>query len=448
MERQSLFVVLSVAVGFTAACSPDRPTAPPAVIDTRAVVAGMKGGQEVDPVLVSACAGSAAASGIFMGQEGRYHLRLLANASAEDSAKAHAWAAAEVKRASIHAPTGEIADVVVERSSDAKYSICELLALADRVTPLAFAEESFALFDVNEFKGKIEVGLSDANAVRTLSTAVEKLGVPPAALSVFLAKAPEPTSVPNSALLRHRPVVGGIDFGPEQCTTGITGYLPGGQAVMFTASHCSDSLGMIDIGGGGWQQSSSNLLYFGTEIHDTEWSCYINGGWRRCDHAELSAYTFTGIDLNPGETAHDPGVIYRRTNRLAGPNSVGSAFIDTLFPRLVVTSMQAYPVDQQVVDAVGRLSGWSYGTIYHTCTTLPYGGNSNNKMYCQSYATTSAQGGDSGGPVFVHYPNIPPSPGGNGITFMGVLWARDPNVGAVFGSVTQMRNEVGNFYFY
>lgn len=384
-----------------------------------------------------------------MGKDDRYHIRLLANASSDDSAKAHAWASAEVKRANIHSSRGEIAEVAVERSRDVKYSLCQLLAFAEQVAPVAFADENFVLFDVNEQSGKVEVGLSSAASVRDLSVETQKVGLPADGLLVYVAKAPTPTAVPWSALLRARPVVGGLDFGPKGCTTGIVGYMPSGQVAMFTAAHCSAVWGSVD--GGTWRQNSNSANpLFGAETHDSEWPCYINGGWRRCDHIDLAGYNFTNIDLNAGEFDYEAGLIYRRVNRVIGVLGAGSPDIDTLYPRLVVTGMQEYPVMDQVVDESGGQSGWTYGTVYKTCTTTEFGGNSNNKMYCQDFARTRSIGGDSGAPMFVHYPNIPPSPGGNGISFLGIVWAKDSSVatGTVFGSVRQMRNELGNFYFY
>lgn len=435
------YSLISFGVICLAACGPDS-TKPSRIADARSASAPSRSaGPEADPVLISLCKASPSASAVFMDTEGRYRISLLPTASSSDSVEAAIWGNAEVRRAGIGSASGAPASVVVDKDRSAQHSLCELLSIADNIAPLVFADPDFSTFGINEFAGKVEVGLRSEDGIGRVERMFSQMGAPTSSYQVMRREMPVPMSVvPWNAHFRHRPMVGGVIIGPSSCTSGVVFYLPGNQPVMFTNAHCSQTQGVVDAGA--WSQPSGPT--FGAEIHDYEWACLVGGALRRCDYADLSAYTLTGIDTLPGEISYEAGLIYRRADRVAGPSGIGSAEIDTIYPRLVVTSMQEYPVMNQVVDKIGMVTGWSYGAVYDTCTTVGFAYVSSNRMYCQDFAHTSAAHGDSGGPVFEHYPSIPPSPGGNGIKFMGIFWGS----GGAFSSVRQMRLDIGNFCFF
>lgn len=122
-----------------------------------------------------------------------------------------------------------------------------------------------------------------------------------------------------------------------------------------------------------------------------------------------------------------------------------------MYSRLVATGIQSYAVQGQIVDKVGSVSGWSYGSVYRTCATVQTAAN--YKVHCSDFASYTRRPGDRGGPVFIHYPDFPPSTGGNGVSFLGLHFAADllpngSNKGGIFSNSNQIRNEIGNFRFW
>ena len=216
----------------------------------------------------------------------------------------------------------------------------------------------------------------------------------------------------------------------------------------MTAGHCSPNWGFVD---NSWitQPWLNTPLSIGYEIHDDSWACA--GG--RCDHAELGLYNTNFIDFDSGlgELPYELGLVWRLETRVSGPTGIGSPYVNQTFPRLTVTGIQSYTVMSQLVDKVGRNSGWTFGSTYQTCVTFQM--TPTYKVHCSDYVSFTSIGGDSGGPVFIHYPNIPPNEGGNGISFLGINVASHQTtsgvqIGGVISNSTQIRNEIGFFRFW
>jgi len=216
----------------------------------------------------------------------------------------------------------------------------------------------------------------------------------------------------------------------------------------FTAEFKAEAVqGSVD--GGDWNQPFSWPVGLGVEQHDSQYACWNGPYLQQCDHADFSYYSIGSVDYDPStEQPYEVGLIWRLQTRDQGPYGIGSPNVDQSYPRLTVSGVQEYPVMGQVMDKVGEHTRWTWGTVYRTCASTSLQVPNGFKLHCQDYASYASEPGDSGGPVFVHYPNIAPSEGGNGIVFMGINWANDPGRGGVFGSVRQIRNEIGNFRFW
>jgi hypothetical protein len=109
-------------------------------------------------------------------------------------------------------------------------------------------------------------------------------------------------------------------------------------------------------------------------------------------------------------------------------------------------------VTGDLVDKVGRTSGWTRGAITNTCldtnvVNVDAQGNTVDTMItmlCQYRVATTSLGGDSGGPVFQFSPKT-----GNGL-FAGILWggsATPATAFMVFSPVDRIREELGSFVY-
>ena len=106
-----------------------------------------------------------------------------------------------------------------------------------------------------------------------------------------------------------------------------------------------------------------------------------------------------------------------------------------------------------LVDKVGRTSGWTRGAITNTCAdsnvddTDAAGNAVDTKitMLCQYIVNTTSLGGDSGGPVFQFS-----SKTGNGM-FAGILWGGSSNPAAAtsmaFSPIAGIDQELGLFVY-
>ncbi len=80
----------------------------------------------------------------------------------------------------------------------------------------------------------------------------------------------------------------------------------------------------------------------------------------------------------------------------------GSIVIDPNAPYFTIFDEEG-PVMNEAVDKMGRTTGWTWGTVNHTCTTVDIGAAADGReryLTCQGSANYQADGGDSGAPVF------------------------------------------------
>lgn len=391
------------------------------------------------------------ATGFFIAEDGRLLVSVSSTASESEVRIAESWVAQEAVTAAIKSSSGKTIETAVLRDTEARATLRELLRWRDELVDEVFSIESFSFLDLDERRGKVVVGLRDLLDTAAVWRATKSAGAPRAHISIE-----ESTirpdwpfyPIPPTLLSRSRPIAGGVVSGPYLCSVGIAANLPDNTPVLMTAGHCSASQGFVD--GSLFHQPGGTGLNIGAEIHDLSWAC----PWGRCDYADLALFSTSAIDFDPlvFEEQFELGLIWRPENRVLGPTATGSLSIDQTFPRLIATSAQSYAIDGQVVDRIGRASGWSYGATYRTCASFAFN-FPNYFNLCQDFASYTREGGDSGGPVFIHYANLPPSEGGNGVSFLGIhsgadFWPNGTKRGGIFSNTNQIRNEIGNFRFW
>jgi hypothetical protein len=115
----------------------------------------------------------------------------------------------------------------------------------------------------------------------------------------------------------------------------------------------------------------------------------------------------------------------------SGPNN-GSL---TITGNFAVTS-EGTAVVGDVVNKVGRTTGWTQGTVTNTCVNTGVSGTKIVQL-CQTFVSAGVGAGDSGSDVFG-------VTGGSNVRLLGILWGG--NSGGtlfVYSPITQVEQELG-----
>lgn len=336
------------------------------------------------------------------------------------------------------------------RFSVVRYSFEQLAAWREAIVDDVLDLPSASLLDLDEVENRLVIGVEGGTPDAAVLQILARAGIPSSAVSFEAASpvVPAQSSYYDNTYLtgRVRPLMGGTVIAPKDCTGGVTAIWQG-QQVLLTNSHCSASVDQLDSGW--WSQPNypANYDNLGTEVWDTYgWDCKVTFyNWKRCRHADLAAYSVTGGMLMPGESqVFTLGRIARPTTRRHGPttgNSAGNVAIDAANPYFVIAGTYQYPLANEVMDKIGKFTGWTYGAIYKTCTDRDAPGD--RRIVCADAADTGADGGDSGGPVFMRigYAGPPES-----VVFMGLTFAKElSGTGMWFSNVQQIGRELGSF---
>jgi hypothetical protein len=222
----------------------------------------------------------------------------------------------------------------------------------------------------------------------------------------------------------RRPLRGGlqINFGNFLCTLGFVAVRQGITGFV-TNSHCSNTQGGSE--GTVYHQASASgtTNRVGQEVADPT---YSTGGscpaGRQCRFSDSS---FARVPHPSGPS------VATALGTIARP-AVGS-FTWNGTDTFTVTA-EAAPVTGQAVTKVGRTTGRTSGTIQQTCANFNVAGSTITQL-CQSRASYTSSGGDSGSPVFriTSLPNV---------TLVGIHWGS----GGAFSPITniQMSGELGS----
>lgn len=195
----------------------------------------------------------------------------------------------------------------------------------------------------------------------------------------------------------------------KDCTIGFTAQLANGTHGFITASHCSSNMWATD--GANYYQPSSAYSVRGYEAYDrSPGTCPVL--WP-CD-----VYRFSDANLDVASGNWRRGIV-GRTNGSPVNGSAGTTVINGTNPYLFVVGVSNDVIEGQRVDKIGSYSGWTYGTVTHTCGDwVDYLGLATEMVRCVYKASVYTQGGDSGSPVFTW-------DGADGIVAYGILFAED-----------------------
>lgn len=286
------------------------------------------------------------------------------------------------------------------------YSMEELLAWYERL-PEVLTADGAIMVDLHERENNLTVGVETREAADRVEERLRELEIPREAVEIIEKEVPTPHG--HGLRSRFRPTEGGIQIGQVGSSVGCTlGFAVNyrGTHGFITNSHCTGQLGNVTGTRFGNPGGGSPI---GQESADPNFStCYFAFSCRKSDAAF--------VDYNSGTRGTRK---IAQPRNWAGPSSNSSTLkISHSSSSLDIRGMDSYPVSGQMLDKVGRTTGWTWGYVNRTnFMTFQKGASANGKrvLFRHQYQASFNSGpGDSGSPVFDWH--------GNEVTVVGVLW--------------------------
>jgi hypothetical protein len=293
----------------------------------------------------------------------------------------------------------------------------------------ALAVPGAVYVDADEASNRVRIGVEPGAGGR-VRAALAKLQMPDAAVIVeerapvtyAVAQGPKPKAKPGGGLSLQgivRPIIGGvqINFPGFLCTLGFNvsdGFV--------TNSHCTNEQGGTE-GTPYWQPTqSASPTQVATEAADPQYSGSLPGcpSGRVCRRSDASRAEYAS-----GFSQFDVGRI-ARTNRPGRSLTIVGDFTITAEGSAVVGN---------VVNKVGRTTGWSQGSVTNTCVNTNVSGT-NVTQLCQSFVSAAVGSGDSGSPVFQIV-------SGTSVHLVGILWGGSGSRTFVYSPLNQVELELG-----
>jgi hypothetical protein len=294
------------------------------------------------------------------------------------------------------------ADLVVRQ---ADYDYLQLEAWYAQAWPQVLAVAGAVSTDLDEARNRLRFTGVDASALSAIAARVAGLGIPAGATVVELRG---PVRQANSLRDKVRPPHGGfqIQFFPAPspvvlvCTLGFNA-VQGGIPSFITNSHCSNVQGGTDLRTDYYQSTRGGVLpnpdnFLAFEADDPQ---YASGGecplLRRCRTADAARAQYgAGQTFQLGRIARTALL-----NSVLAEDDTTYFRIDPLDPVYRITAEEKTPVVGQLLNKVGRTTGWTQGRVVATCEHVSVT-DSDITQLCQSLVAAYVAGGDSGSPVF------------------------------------------------
>lgn len=279
--------------------------------------------------------------------------------------------------------------------------------------------------DIDESRNRLVVGVKDLQTADLVKENLTKLGIP---LEAVIIEQTSPITFASHTLRSLvRPTEGGLQtesFG--FCTLGFNAVRQGVNGFV-TNSHCTIFQGEVD-GVPFYQPSVFSIIRIGVETVDPPFFNPIDGTVpvvgacppveKRCRYSD-SAFV-----------RYDVGVSFSQ-GLIARPTGLGSMAIDHASPHFRIVAEQPFPSLGEVLNKVGRTTGWTQGTVTATCRDTDVDGT-DIRYLCQDWVSAGVFGGDSGSPVF----GISNSPSMGDVKLYGILWGQnDTSTQFVFSAI-------------
>ncbi|MCS6816896.1 MAG: S1 family peptidase [Blastocatellia bacterium] len=277
-----------------------------------------------------------------------------------------------------------------------QYDFRQLKEWHDQLSPKIFELEGVTLTDIDEARNRVRIGVEDEAAADAVIETLISLGIPREAILVE-----EVAPILPMTTLRDkvRPLVGGlqINFPGYLCTLGFNA-VRSGVAGFVTNSHCTSVQGGVE-NTPYWQPLEATDTFIGTEIADPLYTRRLScPSGRLCRYSDSAFAQFAvGVTASLGYLA--------RTESLDSLTITGS---------FQITAEATRRISGEVLNKVGRTTGWSQGPITQTCVNVSVTGT-RIVLLCQDFVQATVAPGDSGSPVFKITNN-------GSVTLYGLLW--------------------------
>ncbi len=335
------------------------------------------------------------------------------------------------------------------RFEAANFEYIQLKKWHDQFLPIIINQDGVSFVSISNTDNKILIGVEGNKNKDSLLSILNNKGVPEQAFNVSVTGKVQL----ESHTLRDyvRPLAGGLGweletdnffdiFGYGRCTYGFNA-MQGGVSYWVTNSHCTEQFWAVNSSTDYYQHSSSAGSHIGNEAKDPygftiPMLCYSNAPCRWSDSALIQHNSGVSIDF---------GRIVRTTFSSGPGQGAGSLVINHNIPTFHIHSKANNDIyfEGLWLNKVGQRTGWTTGQINGACATInsTYQGQ-NYRLLCQTLATYTSAGGDSGSPVFNR-----PYNNQNHVRLYGIHWGRTGNL-AIFSRITGVENDLGALTVY
>lgn len=312
----------------------------------------------------------------------------------------------------------------------------ELTTLRERMDAV-LGQPGVLFTDIDESQNRLRVGVLAGTSIEQIESALQQLDVPVDAVNVEFTEPIVPVAFLNQA---NDPLAGGLQiwrFIPPGfasiCTLGFNVLLDRpamSQHYFMTNSHCTEVRG--EVTGTQFRQDGLFLAArtVAVEVADPAFfTCQFAGFRCRWSDAALAQYL-------PDFTAR-LRMIYRTT--AVGTTAPSTLEIHEEGKYFTIARERPFPMLGEILDKVGRTTGWTRGPVIATCVnTGVSGSNPPIAMLCQDFVASAVAGGDSGSPVFHQIGISKP------VSLYGILWGSGGSF-YVFSAMENIREDFGTF---
>jgi hypothetical protein len=339
---------------------------------------------------------------------------------------------------------------------EGQHDFLQLATYNSRMAPV-LTVPGVVFTDIDETENRLRIGIEAGVSAADVQHALQMLDVP---LEVVSLEVAEPIVPLSGHTLRDRqePLGGGLQLvfqrgtGWFACTLGfnVIRDAPGrgrgqgrNEPFFMTNSHCTVARGTVTPTEY-WHAWSPPLAHLGTvgsivgvEALDPPFftdPCFA--GWVcRWSDAALVRYT----EGTPAKL----GAIYRTKSFTTGNVAATLELVEEGAPPFFfIQSESPSPMVGEVLDKVGRTTGWTRGPVTQTCLNTGVSGLPNTAILCQDRVRAMVAGGDSGSPVFQQTGDSKDA------TLYGILWGGSVQAGQqtyVFSALENIRADLGDF---
>jgi hypothetical protein len=325
----------------------------------------------------------------------------------------------------------------VIRFAKVTHNFSDLMVWRSRLVPELVRNSEIVRFGVDYARNRIEIGSEAPDHVRALLPVVAgRVSVPLTALLVTEARRPV---MRKSLISKFRPTEGGVIIrrpgsggSSPACSLGFNADL-NGVSVLITAAHCTANVGQNDASVFYQPTTTLGSSRIGQEYSDPPLLFCTGGPPDSCRWSDAVAVKYDA----PSDGVK--GYIARTISR---SSSLASVTIDPNQPNIQVTSKKLAPLQGEVLDKVGHVSGWTYGTVTRTCyypvisNSKPDGTGTSYRVLCQDYVAAANRSGDSGSPVFKWNSSTGTA------TLYGILWGGG-DAEYIFSAVENLETDFG-----